>query len=192
MKLYELGDKKFVIKNTDTGMYSEHKTINSVFDEIKKQFENDKEFYNYLNSLSDEGKKKFLELVGYEFQKPTYDSVKEWERYTGKEFYEGIKEITASQAEEIYESIHNRDKHVCEGSYFFRTPDGDFIGIDNLNGEAYTEQFIDYETCMEWLDNPDFIYYTELDYGKVLVDGELKKITTVERMNERGDIELES
>lgn len=73
-----------------------------------------------------------------------------------------------------------------KGIFFFKSNE-DYIGVDNKTGEAWTEVFVDKNTCLEWLKG-DFEYYSDFDYGKVLVDGELK---LPNKTNSKDDFSLE-
>lgn len=52
------------------------------------------------------------------------------------------------------------------GMFYYQEKNGDYVGIDNTDGEAFVEQFEDFGTCQKWLTNQNFEYYTELNYGK--------------------------
>lgn len=52
------------------------------------------------------------------------------------------------------------------GMFYYQEKNGDYVGIDNTDGEAFVEQFEDFGTCQKWLTNQNFKYYTELNYGK--------------------------
>lgn len=70
-------------------------------------------------------------------------------------------EISQKKASEI---IDNRKP---EGLFYHKENDR-YIGIDNSVGEAFVEEFTDLETCIYWLENQGFEYFTELDLDKPL------------------------
>lgn len=49
----------------------------------------------------------------------------------------------------------------------FITVEGNhFIAVDNTTGDAFTEEFIELETAIEWLNNPNMEYHTEIELAK--------------------------
>ena len=63
-----------------------------------------------------------------------------------------IKEITHSEANQVIQ------ENKPLGRFYFVehcTDERLFIGIDNVNGEAWVEQFINLDACLHWL-NDDF------------------------------------
>lgn len=67
--------------------------------------------------------------------------------------------------------IQERD---LKGMFYAKEKDsGVYVGVDNSNGDAWTEEFADKKTCVYWLDS-SLEYYSEQDFGKVINDkGEL-------------------
>ena len=55
-----------------------------------------------------------------------------------------IKEVTQAEAHTIIQS------HEPRGLFFQR--DGNYwVGIDNMTGDAWCEEFIDLDQCLAWL-----------------------------------------
>lgn len=48
---------------------------------------------------------------------------------------------------------HDSDFHkfTPEGLFYIEEPDGSFTGVDNSDGEAWTENFPTFEMCNDWL-----------------------------------------
>lgn len=58
--------------------------------------------------------------------------------------------ITKQRAAEILDSISEGNKYSPKGLFLHREG-GHYIGIDNSNGEAWTEQFTTLGDCIDWL-----------------------------------------
>jgi len=58
-----------------------------------------------------------------------------------------IKKITASEADCV---IYSRRPM----GLFYLLHDGVYVGIDNSNGHAWTEEFLNLRQCKRWLLNP--------------------------------------
>lgn len=56
-----------------------------------------------------------------------------------------IKEITEQQAQIIIETTEPF------GLFYHETSDGNYVAIDNENGNAYTEDFDDLHKLLKWL-----------------------------------------
>lgn len=82
-------------------------------------------------------------------------------------------EITQKFAQDIINS------YKPEGLFYFKEGDN-YTAIDNSTSECFVETFKDEETCIAWLENPNFEYYTEKDFGKTLKElrEEANKMTT--------------
>lgn len=61
--------------------------------------------------------------------------------------------------------IQERD---LKGMFYAKEKDSDvYVGVDNINGDAWTEEFADKKTCLYWLES-SLEYYSEQDYGKTI------------------------
>jgi len=69
-----------------------------------------------------------------------------------------ISQITAQKI------IKNR---YPEGLFYLKD-NNVYVGIDNSNGDSFTEAFKDKKTCLAWLKNESITYFTETDFGKTL------------------------
>jgi hypothetical protein len=70
-------------------------------------------------------------------------------------------EISQEKANAIIESREPK-------GVFYHKENDRYIGIDNSVGEAFVEEFTDLKTCIYWLENRGFEYFTELDLNKSL------------------------
>ena len=83
-----------------------------------------------------------------------------------------IKEITEKEAKAILDSQRTPgDKYTPEGLFFIRGKDA-IIGIDNLYGNAWTEEFKDLATCKIWLEGTMTVEEAEEVARRVRDDGE--------------------
>lgn len=71
-----------------------------------------------------------------------------------------IEIITSEQADSI---IETRKPY---GRFLILNKDKTFTGIDNLNGEAFTEDFRNLKNCLAYLNGADLEDCLELDYGR--------------------------
>lgn len=62
-----------------------------------------------------------------------------------------IKAGTEALARQIVDSEKDGHYTLGEGSLFIFPYKDSTVGIDNTTGEAWTEEFGDYETCLAWL-----------------------------------------
>lgn len=62
-----------------------------------------------------------------------------------------IVEISPKTAREILNSINEGgDRYQPLGLFYLQEGDK-FVGIDNSDGNAWTEEFLDKESCLRWL-----------------------------------------
>ena len=59
-----------------------------------------------------------------------------------------IQKISYTQAERIIDTR-------CPLGLFYVLKAGTYIGIDNSNGQAWTEDFPSFRKCKRWLSNPN-------------------------------------
>ena len=62
-----------------------------------------------------------------------------------------IKAGTEALARQIVDSEKDGHYTLGEGSLFIFPYQETTVGIDNTTGDAWTEAFSDYETCLAWL-----------------------------------------
>lgn len=69
---------------------------------------------------------------------------------------DGIKEITREELDEMQEIFNNNEQFPLKykGLFIFKENDM-FLGIDNLDGEMYMEDFENIEQCVNFLNNED-------------------------------------
>lgn len=119
-----------------------------------------------MSLLSSKERKEYLENEGYQFISPTFESVKNWEEYTGGKFYNDIEFISSEKADEIITFLKP------EGLFVLKDYDLDiYVGIDNMYREGYVEEFKDLETCVHWLNNKDYDYCAGRNLSEINKDG---------------------
>ena len=64
----------------------------------------------------------------------------------------GVKYISASDAETIIKLYEEDKGYLCEGLFIVRSGDT-FTAIDNLDGECWTEDFKTEKDALSWLFN---------------------------------------
>lgn len=91
-----------------------------------------------------------------------------------------------------YEEVsHEFLKMVIEerdptGMFYTQVENGNYVGVDNLKGEAWTEEFVHFKTLERWLTDGSFSYFTETDKEKYTeLDSALYMLTELEEQNER-------
>ena len=62
-----------------------------------------------------------------------------------------IVEISPETAREILNSINEGGDRYQSLGLFYLKEDDKFVGIDNSDGNAWTEEFPDEESCLRWL-----------------------------------------
>lgn len=62
-----------------------------------------------------------------------------------------IVEISPETAREILNSINEGGDRYQPLGLFYLEEDGKFVGIDNSDGNAWTEEFPDEGSCLLWL-----------------------------------------
>lgn len=69
---------------------------------------------------------------------------------------DGIREITREELDEMQEIFNNNEQFPLKykGLFIFKE-NGMFLGIDNLDGEMYMEDFDNIEQCVNYLNNED-------------------------------------
>lgn len=65
-----------------------------------------------------------------------------------------IREITPAEAHELIESGAEHDRYEPLGRFYLEE-DGKFVGIDNSDGNAWTEEFPDKASCLRWLEGEE-------------------------------------
>lgn len=61
----------------------------------------------------------------------------------------GIKQISNEEAMRLWDNEGNK-KYEPEGLFYLKA-ENKYIGIDNLSGNAWTEEFSNLKACMIWL-----------------------------------------
>lgn len=161
-----LNSKNYIIHDLRTDGFSHHQTIDGIFEMLKEDqlnrcsTEREKVFESHrLNLLSTTERKELIELYEYELEPISYDGIRFWENYTGREYFSDIKEITSEQANQI---IDNRDDPENMGLFYVKNGTT-FVGLDNLYSHANVEEFKSFEYCIEWLSNRDVTYEPAID-----------------------------
>ena len=67
----------------------------------------------------------------------------------------GVKYISASDAETIIKLYEEDKGYLCEGLFIVRSGDT-FTAIDNSNGDCWVEDFKSYQAALDWLFDIDF------------------------------------
>lgn len=74
------------------------------------------------------------------------------------------------------------------GMFYTQIENGNYVGVDNLEGEAWTEEFVHFKTLERWMTDGSFSYFSETDMDKyALIDADADNISCI---NEEKEMEL--
>lgn len=145
-------DKLKIVKDFTIGLTEEE------YKEILKQGDIDREMIDKFEKYSDRYKFKkcrisFLKYIGTKKLILTYSTFiisidnEEAENLFYKIKDRNIKTITKVTNKEALNIINNRDRI----GIFYTISNGYYVGIDNITGDAWTEDFNTLRSCKKWL-----------------------------------------
>ena len=65
------------------------------------------------------------------------------------------KEIRQDEARRLLMSCNEEGEGYKPLGLFYLEEDGKFVGIDNSDGNAWTEEFWDKDSCLRWLNGKE-------------------------------------